>query len=73
MRISIVYRYVPDYHKHAGELAAEILNAKGIEPELIRGTGDIFDVRLNGDLIYSKSHTGKLPEIGDLLGYMSNC
>lgn len=73
MRISIIYRRVPDYEQHADRLAAEIRKARGIEPEMIHGSGDVFDVRLNGDLIYSKAHTGKLPEVDDLLGYMSSC
>ena len=73
MRISIVYLYVPEYHEHAGRLAAEIRDAKGIDAELIHGSGDVFDVRLNGDLIYSKTHTGKLPELAELLGYLSSC
>ncbi|MCA9255175.1 MAG: Rdx family protein [Phycisphaerales bacterium] len=72
MRISIVFRRVPIYQEHAGRLAAAIKEEKGIEPELVHGADDVFDVRLNGDLIYSKSHTGKLPEISDLLGYMTS-
>ena len=73
MRISIVFWHVPDYQRHAGQLAEGIKLAMGIETELIQGAGDVFDVRLNGDLIYSKAHTGKLPELSDVLGYMANC
>jgi selenoprotein W-related protein len=29
---------------------------------LIKGSGGIFDVRLNGDLIYSKGVVGRFPE-----------
>lgn len=71
MRISIVYRHVSEYQDHANRLAAEIRKTKGIDAELIRGEG--FDVRLNGDLIYSMAHTGRLPQFSDLLGYISKC
>lgn len=73
MRISIVFRLSKDYQEHAGMLASELSKLKGIEAELLRGTGDVFDVRLDGDLIFSKSHTGRLPELSDLLGYMGTC
>jgi selenoprotein W-related protein len=32
-----------------------------IEPELIKGSGGIFDVKVNGSLIYSKRKTGFFP------------
>lgn len=70
MRISIVFRQSSDYQIHANRLAKQIKKEKGIEPELVIGSGDVFDIRLDGDLIYSKAHTGKLPEITDLIGYM---
>ncbi|MCB9857615.1 MAG: hypothetical protein H6818_18180 [Phycisphaerales bacterium] len=73
MRISIVYRHVSDYQAHANRLAAEIKKQKGIDAELIHGPAEGFDVRINGDLIYSMAHTGKLPEISDLIGYMGSC
>lgn len=32
------------------------------EPRLIEGRGGIFDVRVDGELIYSKHDTGEFPE-----------
>ncbi|MCK6455482.1 MAG: Rdx family protein [Phycisphaerae bacterium] len=34
----------------------------GVEPELIRGSGGVFDVAADGRLIYSKQQTGRFPE-----------
>ena len=33
-----------------------------IEPSLIRGGGGIFDVEVDGKLIFSKHQTGRFPE-----------
>lgn len=34
----------------------------GVEADLIKGDKGIFDVRVDGDLIYSKHQTGRFPE-----------
>jgi len=34
----------------------------GIQPELIKGRGGIFDVIADGKLVYSKHSTGRFPE-----------
>jgi selenoprotein W-related protein len=36
------------------------------EVALIPGTGGVFDVRLNGDLIYSRKQAGRFPESKEL-------
>lgn len=38
-----------------------------MSPELIQGRGGIFDVKLNGKLIYSKHQTGRFPEHDEVL------
>jgi selenoprotein W-related protein len=38
-----------------------------VDPELIEGGGGIFDVRVDGELIYSKHETGRFPEHGEIL------
>lgn len=34
----------------------------GAESELVKGGGGIFDVKVDGKLIYSKHQTGRFPE-----------
>lgn len=70
MRVSIIFCQGSADEAHANELAGEIRKIKGIEPELVHGSDGVFDVRLDGDLIYSRTHTGKLPALQDLLSYM---
>ncbi len=43
-------------------MAAAIKKQTQVDPEFIKGKGGIFDVRLNGELIYSKLDTGQFPE-----------
>ena len=38
-----------------------------MDPEFIKGRGGIFDVRLDGKLIYSKHETGRFPEDAEVL------
>lgn len=48
-------------------MADAIKNGFGIDCELIKGGGGIFDVRADGDLIYSKHETGRFPEHREVL------
>jgi len=47
----------------AAELAAEL----GIEAELIRGGGGVFDVTVDGERVFSKRETGRFPEPGEVV------
>ena len=41
--------------------------ALDLEPELIKGDNGIFDVTVDGELIYSKHKTGRFPEPDEIL------
>ncbi|MFQ5489787.1 MAG: Rdx family protein [Phycisphaerae bacterium] len=51
----------------AASLADAIKSALGIEAELIEGAGGVFDVKADGELIYSKGETGQFPEHPEVL------
>jgi selenoprotein W-related protein len=38
-----------------------------VDAELIKGGGGIFDVEVDGQLIYSKHQTGRFPEHSEIL------
>jgi len=38
-----------------------------VEPELIRSGGGIFDVEVDGKLVFSKHETGRFPEPREVL------
>jgi selenoprotein W-related protein len=49
-------------------LAASIRDALDLEAELIEGSGGVFEVELDGDLIFSKKRTGRFPAEGEVEG-----
>jgi len=48
-------------------LAATLTESLGHEVELIAGRGGIFDVEVNGALVYSKHATGQFPHEQELV------
>ena len=51
-------------------MAADIEAEIGVEPELIRGGGGIFDVTVDGKRIYSKQAVGRFPESEEILAQL---
>jgi selenoprotein W-related protein len=39
----------------------------GLQPELIKGRGGVFDVVADGKLVYSKHATGRFPEESEVV------
>ena len=46
---------------------ARIQEAHGVEAELVEGDNGIFDVTVDGTLIYSKHETGRFPDPEEIL------
>ena len=53
-------------------MAAAIQDARGIEPELIRGDNGVFDVVVDGTLIFSKHDTGRFPEPEEIVAKLGD-
>ncbi len=49
---------------------ADELRALGLEVELIEGRGGIFDVTVDGKLVFSKAAKGRVPVPGEVAGLM---
>jgi selenoprotein W-related protein len=47
-------------------LSAELKQAFGVDAKLLPGSGGIFDVTVDGKLIYSKDSTGRFPQPGEV-------
>lgn len=43
-------------------MADDLREAFDVEPEMIQGRGGVFDVKVDGKLVYSKQRTGTFPE-----------
>jgi hypothetical protein len=51
-------------------LAAEIKKAKGLNTELVKGSGGIFDVYQGENRIFSKHEENRFPEADEILGQL---
>jgi selenoprotein W-related protein len=40
----------------------------GIQPQLIKGAGGVFEVKVDGELIFSKKKLGRFPAPGEIEG-----
>ena len=49
-------------------MAAEIKKAKGLDPQLVKGSGGIFDVYQGETLVFSKHVEHRFPEADEILG-----
>jgi len=52
-------------------LAARFKQGLGVDTQLIKGGGGIFDVTVDGALVYSKHQTGMFPDENALLKQLS--
>jgi selenoprotein W-related protein len=52
-------------------LAAAIREKTGIDPELIEGSGGVFEVTLDGQLVFSKKVAGRFPEGAEIIEAVS--
>ena len=48
-------------------MAAELKQNLGAESTLIPGGGEVFDVSVDGKLIFSKKSVGRFPEQGEIV------
>jgi len=53
-------------------LAAEIKKQTGIDSELVRGSGGIFDVTVDGKRIFSKHDEGNFPSEKEIVEKIRN-
>jgi len=49
-------------------VAAELLDAFGAKANLVPGSNGIFDVIVDGELLFSKFETGRFPKPGEVAG-----
>ncbi len=47
-------------------MAASLKQRFGVEAELIRGRDGVFDVRVDGELVFSKDQVDRFPEPGEV-------
>jgi selenoprotein W-related protein len=56
----------------AAGLAAELDSEFGTSTRLIKSSGGVFEVTVDGDLVFSKRTLGRFPEPGEVEGLVRN-
>ena len=54
------------YKPNAASLADELQKAFGVEANLVPGRNGIFDVIVDGNLVFSKFESGRFPNPGEV-------
>jgi len=67
MRVRIEYCGEWNYYPRAASLAADIKERFGVEAELKRSSGGVFEVKKDGDLIFSKRQLGRFPNENEVV------
>ena len=52
-------------------MAAALKDQFNVESKLIEGSGGVFEVRVDGDLVFSKKIAGRFPEDSEIIEIMS--
>ena len=48
-------------------MAAEIKQALGVEPQLVKGDSGVFDVAADGALLFSKHREERFPDAAEIM------
>ena len=67
MKIAIKYCAQWNYLPRASSLGDELKKNLGADIELVAGSNGIFDVSLDGNMIYSKLEQGRFPQPNDII------
>lgn len=51
-------------------MADELKQSLGVDSKLIAGSGGVFEVTVDGKLVFSKKEAGRFPEPGEIAGLL---
>ena len=66
MNITIEYCTQWNYEPRALSLRDELMDNFGFSSELIESSGGVFEITVNGDLIFSKKELGRFPNLNEI-------
>ena len=70
MKITIEYCTKWNYLPRASRLEEELKNAFGAEVELLPSTGGVFEITVDGKIVFSKKELKRFPEEGEIAGLL---
>ena len=73
MKISIEYCKQWNYKPRASSLGDELKRDLGqdVQVELIAGSNGVFEITVDGSLIFSKKQSGRFPDDGEIVKLLS--
>ena len=72
MNISIEYCIEWNYEPRALSLRSSLDSKFGILAEMRPSSGGVFEITLNGSLIFSKKELGRFPNDGEIVNFIEN-
>ena len=72
MKVRIEYCGQWNYKPRASRLEDELLAAFGqdLDVELVRGSGGVYEITVDGETVFSKKKKGRFPESGEIVALM---
>ena len=67
MKITVEYCAAWNYLPRATSLVDKIKEKLNLSAELIKSGGGVYEITMNGELIYSKRRTGIFPEESEVI------
>ena len=67
MKITIEYCAAWNYLPRATSLVEKMKEDLNLSAELIKSDGGVYEITMNGELIYSKRKTGVFPEESEII------
>ena len=68
MKVEIHYCAPWGFEPQAAGLADELRGYPGVRAKLVKGTDGIFDVVVDGKIVFSRSEEGRFPAPGEIPG-----
>ena len=72
MNVSIEYCTQWNYEPNALSLRDELMDNFGFSSELIESGGGVFEIKVNGHLIFSKKQLSRFPEEGEIVRFIED-
>ena len=72
MQVIIEYCGEWNYQARAARLAEKIKHSTGADTLLSKSAGGVFEVSIDGQLIYSKKAVGVFPQDDDIIAMLKN-
>ena len=72
MKISVEYCQKWNYKPRASSLEEELKNEFGADVELVASDGGVYEITVDGKLVFSKKQLNRFPNDGEIVSLIKN-